>query len=54
MFCFPNTGQCDNVLENCFLKIFSYSRAYLGIIYEKTKGQVPLGPLLEKQNKQAK
>ena len=27
---------------------------YICIIYEKTNGQIPLGPLLEKQNIQAK
>ena len=32
----------------------SYSRDYLCMIYEKTKDQVPLGPLLGKQNVQAK
>ena len=42
-----------NTLENCFFQISSYSPAYLRIIYEKTKGQVPLGPLLGKQNVQA-
>ena len=42
-----------NTLENCFFQISSYSPAYLRIIYEKTKGQVPLGPLLGKQNIQA-
>ena len=31
-----------------------YSRTYVRIIYEKTKGQIPLGPLLGKQNIQAK
>ena len=31
-----------------------YSRVYVHIIYEKTKGQVPLGPLLGKQSIQAK
>ena len=43
-----------NTLENCFFQILSYSCAYLLIIYEKTKDQVPLGPLLGKQNIQAK
>ena len=58
MFClFPNIQvmgwSCDNtlykmnILENCFFQISSYSHAYVGIIYEKTKGQVPLGPLAE-------
>ena len=36
-----------NISGNCFFQISSYSRAYVGIIYEKTKGQVPLGPLSE-------
>ena len=45
---------CGNTLENCFFQILSYSCAYLLIIYEKTKDQVPLGPLLGKQNIQAK
>ena len=52
MFCFPNTYR---TLENCFFfQISSYARAYVGIIYEKTEGQVPLGPLFGKQNIQAK
>ena len=56
MFCFLSTGHVIiyNTLENCFFQILSYSRAYLRIIYEKTKGQVPLEPLLGKQNTQAK
>ena len=54
MFCFPNTGHVI-ILERTvfFFQISSYSRAYLRIIYEKIKGQVPLGPLLGKQNIQA-
>ena len=44
----------DNTLGNRFFQISSYSFAYLCIIYEKTMGQVPLGPLLGKQNIQAK
>ena len=51
---FSQYRSCDNTLENCFFQISSYSRAYLVIIYKKTKGQVPLGPLLGKQNVQAK
>ena len=50
MFCFPNT--CHEIIpyiENCFIQILSYSRAYLRVIYEKTKSQLPLGPLSEKQ-----
>ena len=35
----------ENPPGNCFFQISSYSREYLRIIYEKTKGQVPLGPL---------
>lgn len=38
--------MCHNTLENCFFEISFYSRAYVRIIYEKTKGQVPLGPLV--------
>ena len=41
-------------LGNSFFQISSYSCAYLRIIYEETMGQVPLGPLLGKQNIQAK
>ena len=40
----------DNTLGNLFFQISFYSRAYLRIIYEKTMSQVPLGPLLGKQN----
>ena len=43
MFCFPNTGPVINTLKSCFFQISSYSR-----------GQVPLGPSLRKQNIQAK
>ena len=46
--------SCDNTLENCFFQISFYSRAYVRIIYEKTKCHVPLGPLLGKQYIQAK
>ena len=48
------SGSWDNTLENFFFQISSYSRAYVRINYEETKGQVPLGPLLGKQNIQAK
>ena len=51
---FSQCRSCDNTLENCFFQIASYSRAYIDIIYEKKKSQVPLGPLLEKQNIKAK
>ena len=50
---FSQYRSCDNTLGNRFFQISFYSRAYLRIIYEKTKGQVPLGPLLGKQNIQA-
>ena len=53
MFWFSHYRSCDDTLENCFFKTISYSRAYLSIIYEKTKRQVSLAPLLEKQNIQA-
>ena len=51
---FSQYRSCDNTLGNRFFQISSYSRAYLRIIYEKTMGQVPPGPLLGKQNIQAK
>ena len=38
--------SCDDTLEKCFFQISYYSRAYVRIIYENTKGQIPLGPLL--------
>ena len=41
---FSQYMSCDNTLENCFFQISSYSRAYLRVIYEKTMGQVRLGP----------
>ena len=50
---FSQYRSCDNTLENCFFQITPYPRAYLRIIYEETKGQVPLGPLMRKQNLQA-
>ena len=46
---FSQYRSCDNTLENCFFQISSHSRANVRIIYEKTKSQVPLGPLLGKQ-----
>ena len=45
---FSQYRSCDNTLENCSSQISSYSRAYLCVIYEKTNGQVPPGPLLGK------
>ena len=52
---FSQYRPCDNTLENRFFQITSNSRAYLHIIYEETKGQVP-GTLPEKkkQNKKNK
>ena len=45
---FPQHRSPENPLGNCFFfQISSYSRAYLRIIYEKTMGQVSLGPLLD-------
>ena len=45
---------CDHTLENFFfLLISSHSRAYQRINDEKTKDEIPLGPLLGKQNIQA-
>ena len=44
----------DNTLRNSFFQISSYLREHLRIYCEKTAGQVPLGPLLGKQNIQAK
>ena len=46
--------SCDNTLQNSFFQILSNSRAYLHITYEKTNSQDLLGPLLGKQNTQAK
>ena len=46
--------SCDNTLQNSFFQILSNSRAYLRITYEKTNSQDLLGPLLGKQNIQAK
>ena len=37
---------CDDTLGKCFFQISYNSRAYVRIIYENTKGQIPLGPLL--------
>ena len=46
--------SCDNTLQNSFFQILSNSRAYPRITYEKTNSQDLLGPLLGKQNTQAK
>ena len=51
---FSQNRSCDNTPKNCFFQISSYSRAFVRIIYEKTKGQVPLEPLLGKQNMRVK
>ena len=51
---FSHYRSCDNTLGNHYFQISSYARAYLRIIYEKTMSQVPLGPLLGKQNIQDK
>ena len=53
---FSQYRSCDNTLDNCLFQISSHSRAYLRVIYEKTKGQrqVSLGPLLGEQNIQAR
>ena len=47
---FPQYRSRANTLGNRFFQISSYSRAYLRIISEKTMDQVPLGPILGKQN----
>ena len=52
VLCFQEKS-CHNTLGNCFFQISFHSRAYVRIIYEQTKGQVPPGPLLRKQNTQA-
>ena len=44
---FSQYRSSDNTLENCFSQISSYSRAYLRVIYEKTKSQVPPDPYWE-------
>ena len=41
---FSQYRSCDNTPENCFFQISFYSRAYVRIIYGKTKDQVPLEP----------
>ena len=46
---FSQHRSCDNTLKNCVFQISSCSRAYVRKIYEKTKGQVPQGPLLGKK-----
>ena len=43
---FYQCRYCNDTLEKCFFQISYYSRAYVRIIYENTKGKIPLGPLL--------
>ena len=51
---FSQYRSCDDTLENYFFQTSSYSCAYQRIIYEKKKEQIPLSPLLGKQNIQTK
>ena len=52
---FSQYRSCDDTLENCFFQTLSYSCTYQRIIiYEKKKEQIPLSPLLGKQNIQTK
>jgi len=44
----------DNTQKNCSIQISSYSRANVRIIYDKTKGQIPLRPSLGEQSIQTK
>ena len=53
MFCFSSVGQVIILCQRIFFFVL-YTRAYVGINYEKTKVEVPLRPLLGKQNKKAK
>ena len=54
MFLFSQYKSRDNILRNSFFQISSYLREHLRIHCEKTAEQVPLEPLLGKQNIQAK
>ena len=36
---FSRCRSCDVTLESCFFVISSYPRAYVPILYEKTKGK---------------
>ena len=57
MFCFPSTGQVIILQGTVFFKfhlIHMHNHGNIRIIYEETVGQVLLGPLLGKQNIQAK
>ena len=38
---FSHFRPCDVTLENSFFQMSSYARVYVGIIYEKTKGEFP-------------
>ena len=51
---FSQCPSCDNILGNCFIQLTSYSRAYVRIIYEQTKGKNPLRTSLGRQNIQVK
>ena len=51
---FPQYRSRANTLGNRFIQISSYSHTCLRIISGKTMDQVPLGPILGKQNIQAK
>ena len=49
MFSLQNTGHAIILQKTVSFK-FCLNKVHLPIIYEKTKGQVPLGPLIRKQN----
>ena len=51
---FSQCSSCDNILGNCFIQLTSYSRAYVRIIYEQTKGKNPLRTSLGRQSIQVK
>ena len=56
MFCFPNTGHViilHGTVSFKFRVIQVHMYMYVCIVYETTKGQIALGPLLGKQNIQA-
>ena len=40
MFCFPDAGLVI-ILRELLIQVLSYSSAYLRMIYERTKGQIP-------------
>ena len=45
--------MCRGCCFKLYLPSFSIAKSILNLIYEKRKGQVPLGPLMEKENIQA-